>query len=237
MESSQRLIIDARVTNTAFEALDPGTLATRQSFARVKVETNDPTFASGADMQVAFYATGLREPFQDVFALDPVEAWEVDFARDVDQGIVDSWNDVVYAVLAVVPVGWNRAWNVCQRVHEDIAEKVSGISAANQFTDFVAMPPLSPLVHHGMLCITSWACRSRKVWPETKLKEFLMRRLRPDCLFTPSPSPWEEGHWAGSSIRRGRLSECLAVGCSASVLQCFMSHLGVGRSLVGHFTF
>ena len=28
VESSQRLIIDARVTNTAFEALDPGTLAT-----------------------------------------------------------------------------------------------------------------------------------------------------------------------------------------------------------------
>ena len=33
------------------------------------------------------------------------------------------------------------------RTHERIAERVSGISAANQFAAFVAVPPLSPLVH------------------------------------------------------------------------------------------
>ena len=46
---------------------------------------------------------GLPEPFKDMFALDPVEAWEVDIARVVDQG----WNEFVYAVytvLAVVPL-------------------------------------------------------------------------------------------------------------------------------------
>ena len=39
-----------------------------------------------------------------MFALDPIEAWEVDFAHVVHQGIVDSWNEVVYPVLAVGPV-------------------------------------------------------------------------------------------------------------------------------------
>ena len=32
-----------------------------------------------------FYAIGLLDPFQDTFALDPVGAWEVDFARGVAQ--------------------------------------------------------------------------------------------------------------------------------------------------------
>ena len=35
----------------------------------------------------------------------------------------------------------------CARVHEHTAERVTGISAANPHTDFVAVPPLSPLVH------------------------------------------------------------------------------------------
>ena len=35
---------------------------------------------------------------------------------------------------------------------------------------------------------------------------------------------------AGSSIQRGRLSECLAGGFGSSVLPCLMSHLGVGRA-------
>ena len=30
-----------------------------------------------------------------MFALDPIEAKEVDFAHVVDQGIVDSWNESV----------------------------------------------------------------------------------------------------------------------------------------------
>ena len=111
----------------------------------MNVDTNDPIFVSGVDIQVAFYAIGLLEPFWDMFALDFVEAWKVDFARVVDQGIVDSWNDVVYPVLAVVPLSCNQA--SCASGCTNTAERVSGISAANRFTDFVAMPPLSPLVH------------------------------------------------------------------------------------------
>ena len=40
-----------------------------------------------------------------MFALGPVEAWEVDTVRVVDQGIVNSWNEFVYPALAVVPMG------------------------------------------------------------------------------------------------------------------------------------
>ena len=103
------------------------------------VDANDPIIVSGVDIQVAFYAIGLPEHFQDMFALDPIEAWEMCFAGVVAQGIVDSWSEVVYPVLTLLPVGWNQALNVCQWVHEHIAERVSGISAENRFTDFVAV--------------------------------------------------------------------------------------------------
>ena len=45
-----------------------------QSFAWVNVDTHDPICVGGVDIQVAFYAIGLPEPFQDMF----VEWWEVD---------------------------------------------------------------------------------------------------------------------------------------------------------------
>ena len=48
----QRLIIDARVPNTAFEAPDPVALATR-----ISVDTNDPIFV-GVDI----YAGGVPRP-------------------------------------------------------------------------------------------------------------------------------------------------------------------------------
>ena len=49
---NQRLINDARIPNTACDAPDPVALATAQSCARVNVDTNDPTFVSGVDIQV-----------------------------------------------------------------------------------------------------------------------------------------------------------------------------------------
>ena len=91
-------------------------VSTEQSFGRVNVDTNDAIFVN-AD------GTRLPEPPQDTFALDPVEAWEVDVARLVDQGILDFWKEIVYPVLALVPSGWNQALNVCQWEHEHIAEK------------------------------------------------------------------------------------------------------------------
>ena len=122
VNGDQRLIIDARFPNTAFEAPDLLVLATGQSLARVNADTNDLIFVCGVDIQVAFHDMGLPEALQNMFALDPIEAWEVDFARVVDQGIVDSRNENVYPVLAVVLMGWNQALNVCQWVHEHIAE-------------------------------------------------------------------------------------------------------------------
>ena len=64
----QRLINDTRIPNTAFEASGPVALATGQYFARINMDTNEPIFVSGVDVQVAFHAMGLPEPFQDMFA-------------------------------------------------------------------------------------------------------------------------------------------------------------------------
>ena len=65
-----------------------------------------------------------------MFALYPNEAWEVDFARVFDQGIVYSWNGVHRSRR-----GSHGFKSSLEFVHKHIAERVSGISAANRFTD------------------------------------------------------------------------------------------------------
>ena len=185
------------------------------------MDTNEPIIVGGVDIQVAFYAIGLPEAFQDVFALDPIEAWEVDFARVVDQGIVDSWTEVVYPVLAVVPMGWNHALNVCQWVHEHMAERVSGISAENRFTDFVAVPPLSPLVHTEYVDNFVGLSQQESVAPDAaeRVSDALVKAGLPVHPVTCSPGGRLQ---AGSSIRQGRLLGCLAVGLGAFVMLGFM---------------
>ena len=77
----QRLIIDARIPNTAFEALDLVALATGQSFARVNVDTNDPIFVSGVDIQLAFYAMATAKdnlrPFKMCSHLTSSKRWKL----------------------------------------------------------------------------------------------------------------------------------------------------------------
>ena len=95
----------------------------------------------------------------------------------------------------------------------------------------MAWPPSSPLCTRNTWRVPWASCRSRKAQPGTRPHVFLMRWLRPDCLFTPvTCSPGGDTKRLGSSIQRGRLSECLAGGFGSSVLPCLMSHLGVGRA-------
>ena len=87
--------------------------------------------------------------------------------------------------------------------------------------------------------IISRACRSRKAWPETRPNEFLVRWLKPDCLFTRSPALPEARHQSGISTRRGRLSEYLVVGLAPPyhVASPGGASEDESSSLVGHFTF
>ena len=77
---------------------------------------------------------GSLELSQEMFALDPVEAWEVDFAH---VGLLARRR---IPCVAVVPTGGNQALNVCQRLHEHIAERAVVVSVANRFTHFVVVP-------------------------------------------------------------------------------------------------
>ena len=103
--------IDALIPNTALKRRIRSR-SPRDNF-RTFYRVNVPIFVSGVDIQVAFHATGLPESFQDMFALDHVEAWEVDFTVVFDQGTVDSWNEIcvsrgscgLESIFERVPVG------------------------------------------------------------------------------------------------------------------------------------
>ena len=151
---------------------------------------------------------------------------------------MDCWNEVFHIVLAVVPVGRNQALNVCQWVHERIAERVSGISAENRFTDFVAVPPLPP--KRDMSTIYSKTVTAR-VRAGTRPNEFLKHWSKPTCLFTLSLVPPETKGWEFDPLRP-------VVGVSrrwlwrVRVALLRVASLGWAiedeiSSLVGHYTF
>ena len=79
-----------------------------------------------------------------MFALDPGEACEVDFSRVVDQGAVNSWNEIVYPFSPVacglessferVPVG-ARTHGGKSIVHLD-SESIHGLCSCATYISF-----------------------------------------------------------------------------------------------------
>ena len=83
-KSRDNVSLSMRIAQKCFRGARSGPVRHGPILHAGDVDTNDPICIRGVDIQVAFYAVGLPDPFQDMFARDPVEAWEVDVARVVD---------------------------------------------------------------------------------------------------------------------------------------------------------
>ena len=97
---------------------------------------------------------------------------------------------------------------MCQWVHEHIAERVSGILAENRFTDFVAVAPLSLLVHTE--CVDKFVGLSQQeslAWDEAER----VYRALVKAGFNVHPVTCSAG--GGTDVGNG-----------VFVLHCFMSH-------------
>ena len=70
----QRLIVDCRPANAMFEASDPVSLATGQSFAQLKVDSGEPIAVAGVDIKVAFYALQLPVSLRSFCGLPKIQA-------------------------------------------------------------------------------------------------------------------------------------------------------------------
>ena len=123
---------------------------------------------------------------------------------------MDSWNEIVYLVLAVVPVGWIQALNVCQWAHDHMAERVSGNCA------------------HGLCGQFRGSVVAGKCCPGLSRSSFWCAGQSP-----PTCSPCHLLGGATSGLEFGPVRLVVGVsrrGFGAFVLQCFTSHLLVGQA-------
>ena len=103
------LIFLSRLSNGSLRARDSteGSSATKWFVKRIR----RPSRGASVDHDIR-----NPEPSREVFALDPVEAWEVPLALVRKQGVLAFWNEVLLSVHADVLMGWNQARDVCQLI-------------------------------------------------------------------------------------------------------------------------
>ena len=54
---------------------------------------------------------------------------------------------MIYPLLRVVPMGWTLALQVCQELHETVAERVAAVRPDNRFYEKWLIPRMRPLIH------------------------------------------------------------------------------------------
>ena len=135
-KGDQRLIIDARIPNTALDAPDPVALNIGRSCARVNVATNDPIFVSAVDIQV--------RPFKICSHLTPSKRGRMILLASSTRAMWTPGMSLCIPFLQCFLWVGIKLLNVCQWVHEHTAERVPGISAGG----WASEDEISSLVGH-----------------------------------------------------------------------------------------
>ena len=135
----QRLIIDARGSNSHFTDPKSPDLPTGASLSRLWLEDSSThLFCSSADLKDAFYTLELPPPLRSLFTLDPVRARDLNVK---DLGGVKTRPDMwLYPRLKVVPMGWSHAVNICQDVVRQLVLNSPGIRPSMLVSDSKPFP-------------------------------------------------------------------------------------------------
>ena len=122
----QRLIIDARRSNTWFSTPPKTELATGDAFSRMVAVSQDALELGQTDIQDAFYQLGLPMELRPLFGLPGARAGRVGVSVTCD-GVPVAPSTLVRFRLCVVPMGWTHALHLCQRVLEGASRSVEGL--------------------------------------------------------------------------------------------------------------
>ena len=215
-----RFIIAARVTNTAFEARASVVLGTGQSFARVSGDTRDPNFVASVDIQVAFHAIGLPEPFHGTRPRRSVIGWLCSCRPPRCCGFLE-WSGVHRSRCGAYGLDWSlERVPVGARTH---CGKSIGFLCNESIYWFCGIVTNSLLWYARSMWTNLWSCHNKNVWPRDAAEgvECMMRWSKLDCLLT-----WSLGE---TGLVFWSREPGLAVGLA--VPYClFMSHLWVGQA-------
>lgn len=128
----QRLVIDARASN--YHLREPGavSLASGEARSRVEIGRDDTLFVADADISDAFYNMALAHELRPFFAMASLPAHRLGITRLDGRELRPEQR--LWPRLAVLPMGWNQALELCQSVHEHTVRREDDISAERAIT-------------------------------------------------------------------------------------------------------
>ena len=139
-----RLILDCRDTNKMFRPPPALALGTGSSWSRLSIPEGQTLYMAQSDIKDYFYSLRLPLSLRPLFSMPAIPSallatWKV------PEGLGGSLDRAgwIYPMLRVVPMGWNWAMWISQRVHQEQSMIGSGISADRVLVDGKSPPDLS----------------------------------------------------------------------------------------------
>lgn len=143
-DGRQRMVLDCRAVNRRFRQPPPVALAAGYSWTRLELPEHSKLYVAQSDIKDYFYSLSLPEDLRSMFCLPPVpvgylKRWQVSPSMGGDLPGQEGW---IWPSLRVVPMGWNWAMYLAQRVHQEQILVATGISPSRILVDSAPAPSL-----------------------------------------------------------------------------------------------
>jgi hypothetical protein len=112
----QRLVVDARGSNFWFSKPGHVHLPTGSALSMLELGPDEELYVADADIANAFYNTALPAELRKYSAMRGLQARHAGVTSVNGQAV--SATQLVWPRLAVLPMGWSHALELCRRVHE-----------------------------------------------------------------------------------------------------------------------
>lgn len=143
-DGRQRMVLDCRAVNRRFRQPPPVALAAGYSWTRLELPEHSKLYVAQSDIKDYFYSLSLPEDLRSMFCLPPVpigylKRWQVSPSLGGELPGQEGW---IWPSLRVVPMGWNWAMYLAQRVHQEQILVATGISPSRILVDSAPAPSL-----------------------------------------------------------------------------------------------
>lgn len=142
-DGRQRLILDCRGVNKRFRAPPAMSLAAGYTWSHLQIPKNKNLYVAQSDIKDYFYHLKMPDSLQPLFSMPSVpssllRSWKVAANRG---GEADREGQA-FPMLRVVPMGWNWAMWLAQRVHQHQCLVATGLDPSRIMTDRRPVPSL-----------------------------------------------------------------------------------------------
>jgi len=150
-----RLIIDARYANAHFVAPPTIELPTPDLMCHIVSDPSRPLYVAKADLDNFYHRLRLPLWMRPYFALPAVSAADLGVVGQLIDGRILQPSDMVYPMCTCLPMGFNHAVFLAQRVHEHLIYSRAGYDAADAITSSNDLT-LNRVRHHIYIDDVTW---------------------------------------------------------------------------------